>query len=155
MRVLNIVVSVVMACACVAAQPQPAEPSQQPATPVAVKPSPELTRLTEAFSGSWTVASKTEPNGFTPAGTAVGTAEFYSGPGDLALGQQYRTVGPSGEFVATMLMWWDDKEKGFKHLWCDNVSGCRTSVGIMRWEGNVLKGTETTEIVGKSLEVRT
>ena len=138
---------------CALAQQQPAAAPQQPATPV--KPSPELVRLTEALAGSWIVNSKTEPNGFMPAGTATGTAEFYTGPGELALGQQYRTMGPSGEMVATIMVWWDEKAKGFKELACDNLSGCRASTGLMRWEGSVLTGSETTEIAGKPVEIRT
>jgi Protein of unknown function (DUF1579) len=133
---------------------QPEEKPSQPATPPMAKPSEEQERLVKTFVGSWIVNAKIEPNEFMAGGIATGSAEFYPGPGKFYLGQQYHTTGALGDFVGNMIMWWDEKEKGFRVLWCDVLSGCALSSGLTRWQGDGLKGSQTIERMGKQWELR-
>jgi hypothetical protein len=136
------------------AQQQLGAESRQPTTQPKAQLSTEQERLIKAIVGSWIVGAKIEPNELTPGGSAAGTAEIYVGPEGASVGQQYHTTGALGDFAGTMLMWWDEREKGFKDLWCDNMHGCRVSNGLTRWEGDVLKGSQTVEILGRKWDLR-
>lgn len=128
-------------------------PAGSQAMPPMPKPSAEMDRLVKALEGTWKATAKMEPNDFMPGGTATGMADFRRGPGGFSIGQHYHSTGALGDFSGMLLMWWDAKENGFKHVWCDSMSGCMASNGLMHWDGNDLKGTDAMEFMGKKYTV--
>ena len=152
---MKILLSIILglSISVVAQQPEPDKSQRSPAAPI-IKATADLERVKKALVGSWSVSSSIESNDLRAAGAALGTAEIYTGSEGLSVGQQYRTIGPSGEFVGTLLMWWDEKEKGFRQVWCDNLSGCRVSSGVAHWDGDVLTGSQIIERLGRTWEIR-
>jgi hypothetical protein len=137
------------------AQEKPAETmkSQEPPAEAMMKPSkpgPEMEKLKKTFLGTWRTTEKHEPSMWMPkGGTGKGTATYKLGPGGLSLIEDYRSSSSmGGKFMGHGVIWWDDKEKGYKSIWCDNMSpgGCEVSRGVGRWEGNAIMFDNETEM---------
>jgi hypothetical protein len=94
------------------------------------KPAPEMEKM-KMFLGTWRTTEKHEPSPWMPKGaTGKGTATYKLGPGGMALIEDYRsTSSMGGKFMGHGVIWWDEKETGYKSVWCDNMSpgGCEAA----------------------------
>jgi len=120
----------------------------------AIKPSPEMEKA-KWMVGVWRATEKHQAMEMMPAGGSTGTDVVKLGPGGLSIVSDYRSKGDMGPFVGHGVLWWDDKQKAYKGIWCDSMSpsGCETdSTG--RWEGDKLVFTVHGEMMGKRVETK-
>lgn len=119
-----------------------------PLLPQQPRPTSEIQRLSRLLVGSWTTTEKHEPGDIAPhGGIGRGSERDYLGPGATSLIADYRSVDPSGDFVAHTVMWWDPKEQAYRSISCHNrASAC--GVRLWRWEGgNLVSREEGTRYV--------
>jgi len=113
--------------------------------------SPEMTKLIQMLSGTWTVSEKYEPSLMFPnGGSGKGTAKFWAGPGGMSLLEDYHSVGAIGKFSGFGTTWWDPKAQAYRWVWCDSMTpnGCDSS-GTSRWDGETLVGMMESEMNGQ------
>ena len=118
------------------------------------KPGPEITRLAQAFLGSWKTSERHERSALIPAGGAgKGTQTFRKGPGGLVLIFENQSRNPAFQFSGHGVLAWDDREKVYKSYWFDatNPSG---EIQVGRWEGNELIFQGRSEVGGKRVNFR-
>ncbi len=130
---------------------KPAAPKTEKkiATP---KASPEMVKASKALVGRWNVSEKFEASELGAGGTGEGQARIYRGPGGLALIQEYRSIGPLGNFRGHGVMWWNPLAQAFNGVWCDNTTpgGCEMQ-GEAKWEGEQLVWNGVSEASGKKI----
>ena len=115
--------------------------------------SPEMTKLIQMMSGSWTVAEKYEQSPMFPTGgSGKGTAKFWAGPGAMSLLESYHSSGMVGNFSGFGTTWWDAKAQSYRGVWCDTMTpgGCDSS-GTSRWDGETLAGMMESDINGQKM----
>jgi len=121
------------------------------------KPDPQMTKLINMFSSTWTTAEKSDPNPMMPkGGTGKGTAVMTPGPGGMSLMEKYHSSGMMGSsFNGFGTFWWDPKAQLYRGLWCDTMTpgGCDAS-GTTKWEGDNLVGTMEGEMNGQKMVTR-
>lgn len=118
--------------------------------------SPEMAKLIQMMSGTWTVAEKYEPSPMFPTGgSGQGTAKFWAGPGGMSLLEDYHSIGAIGKFSGFGTTWWDPKAQAYRGVWCDSMTpnGCDSS-GISRWDGETLSGMLESEMNGQKMVTR-
>jgi len=150
-------------CVSVLAQEKPTETMKahdkpMPAAMQMAKPAPEMQKLTKMFLGTWSTTEKHEPSPWMPkGGTGKGTATYKLGPGGLSLVEDYKSTNTmGGKFSGHGITWWDDKEKGYKGIWCDSMSagGCEVSKGLGRWDGNAIMFDNETEMGDQKMTMK-
>src|SRR5438874_4998994 len=102
-------------------------------------PSPEMQKLFEAFSGTWSITQNLEPSEAMPkGGTGHGEEVYRSGPGGASMIEEVHVKGESGEISGLSVTWWDEKAQGYKALWCasNKPSGCVMMAKVAKWEGS-------------------
>lgn len=117
------------------------------------QPSPEMTKLIQMMSGTWTVSEKYEQSPMFPnGGSGKGTAKFWAGPGGMSLLEDYHSVGAIGKFSGFGTTWWDPKAQSYRSVWCDSMTpnGCDGS-GTSKWDGETLAGMLESEMNGQKM----
>ena len=136
MKKFLMLVVLALMCLSLVAQEKPTETmkgqdtSAQAQAAQKPKPAPEMEKM-KMFLGTWRTTEKHEPSPWMPKGaTGKGTATYKLGPGGMSLIEDYRsTSSMGGKFMGHGVFWWDEKEKGYKSVWCDNMSpgGCEAA----------------------------
>ena len=88
--------------------------------------------------GTWSIHVQYAPTEEFPKGdVGVGEEKWYPGPGGLSLVEEYREKNSKGEIVGLGVVWWDERVKGCRVLWCENTnpSGCEMLKGLAKWKG--------------------
>ena len=140
------------------AEKKPASPpanksAQQSSTP---QPPPEMQKLVNALSGTWSIHEKYEPDEWTPNGGAgQGTEVWHPGPGGFTLIEEYHSKGSAGETFGLSLTWWDARAQRYQSLWCanSNPEGCQTGFAL-NWQGDQIVVTSEFERGGKKFTWR-
>ena len=119
-------------------------------------PSPEIQHLIKAFSGTWSIVLKTDPNYQLPkGGTGHGEVVWRPGPGGLSLIEEYYSTGDEGELSGLGVVWWDKGVQKYQVLWCDSSApGCASLRGGARWENAQLVASDDSEKAGKQAALR-
>ncbi len=119
------------------------------------KASAEMVKASKALLGRWSVSEKFEAGELGAGGTGEGQSRIYRGPGGLALIQEYRSVGPLGNFRGHGVMWWNPVAQVFNGVWCDNATpgGCEMQ-GEAKWDGEQRVWTGVSEATGKKVTFR-
>jgi len=124
--------------------------AQMPPPPQA---SPEMSKLIQMMSGSWTVSEKYEKSPMFPTGgSGKGTAKLWAGPGGMSLLENYHSSGMVGSFSGFGTTWWDAKAQAYRGVWCDSMTpgGCDSS-GKSKWDGETLSGMMESEMNGQKM----
>jgi hypothetical protein len=122
--------------------------------PPSPQPNPEIKRLVEAFSGTWSITLKVEPNERLPkGGGGKGEEVWRPGPGALSLIEDYHSTGDEGEISGLGVAWWDSNAQRYQVLWCDssNPNGCIVMNQGAKWEGGEMVAKHEWEKSGKKL----
>ena len=120
----------------------------------AMKPAPEMQKLSKMLAGTYTTKETHEPSPFMPQGGAgTGEAKFFPGPGGFSLIETYASKsGPMGaKFRGHGVIWYDAKAGGYRSLWCDSMSPACEVGGITKWEGDKLTGTSESELMAEMM----
>jgi hypothetical protein len=129
-------------------------PEHRSSTVTRPRPSPEIERLVKAFSGTWSIAIKIEPNETMPkGGRGQGEETWRPGPGGLSLIEDYRSTGDEGELSGLGVAWWDKDARRYQVMWCDSTNrvGCIVMKHGAKWEGNQVVAMDVSESAGKKL----
>ena len=121
-------------------------------TAIQPQPGPEIERLVKAFSGTWSIAIKIEPNERMPkGGGGQGEETWRPGPGGLSLIEEYHSTGDEGELSGLGVAWWDKDAQKYQVMWCDstNRAGCIVMKHGAKWVGNQVVAVDEPENVGK------
>lgn len=121
------------------------------------KPAPEMDKLAKAIAGSWTTRETIEVSEMAPkGGKGSGTATIKLGPGGLSLIEDYHSRGGMGAFSGHGVFWWDDQAKGYRNVWCDNLTpgGCTVANGLGKWDGDSLVFDDEQEMMGKKYLIK-
>jgi len=124
--------------------PIPSAPSLHPA--------PEMQKLLNAFSGTWSLELRIEPSKQLPKGGGGSGEEVWRpGPGGLSLIEDYHSKGDDGEISGLGVAWWDESAQRFQITWCDNgtPAGCGVLKGGAKWEDNAVVALDEWEMNGK------
>lgn len=109
------------------------------APPTGVSSQPDINKLIQALSGSWSIALRFAPNEQMPKG-ASGTGEetWRAGPGGLSVIEEYHSTGEEGEVSGLGIFWPDKQMPRMQTVWCDSIdpTGCSAMSGGARWDGN-------------------
>jgi hypothetical protein len=116
------------------------------------KPSPQITKLLQAFSGAWSIKEKLAPDGAFPNGTAgVGKIVWSAGPGGFSVVENYRSKEGDRTITGLGVFWWDEAAQGYRTIWCDstNPGGCINFKNVAKWDGSQLVLVEGYEVKGQ------
>lgn len=139
---------------------QPASKSEHESSPsenkriTTPRPSPEIERLIEAFSGTWSIVINVEPNERVPkGGGGRGEEVWRPGPGRFSLIEEYRSSGDEGELSGLGVAWWDKNSRRYEVMWCasGNAQGCIAMKDGAKWEGKQVVATDESESAGKKI----
>jgi len=120
--------------------------------PPSPPPSPEIKRLVEAFSGTWSITLKIEPSESLPkGGGGKGEEVWRPGPGGLSLIEDYHSSGDEGDISGLGVAWWDNNAQRYQVTWCDsgNPDGCGIIKHGAKWEGRTVVATDEWQKNGK------
>jgi hypothetical protein len=121
--------SIAAALCASAAFAQPPSPPQ----------SAEMKKLLDSLSGTWRITSESLAGEGAPGGgRSQGKEVFRAGPGGRSLIEEYHSKDASGEVSGLGTVWWDEKARGYRALWCSNriPSGCVVMARLANWEGD-------------------
>ncbi|SPE31941.1 exported hypothetical protein [Acidobacteriia bacterium SbA2] len=122
--------------------------------PGASLPSPDMKRLVNALSGTWSIALRAEPNDRMPnGGRGYGEEVWRPGPGGLSLIEDYHSTGDEGEIAGLGVAWWDEGTGRFQVTWCDSArpTGCATMKHGAKWEGDQVVALDEWDEAGKKV----
>lgn len=128
--------------------------AEKPASEAAPKPAPEMQRLLQALSGTWSISYRYEPVSDAPSrGTGQGEEIYRAGPGGLSIQEEFRAVEPGGEVTGHGVAWWDQSARGFRAIWCDNSNpnGCGVMAKLAEWQGLNFVLQDQWEVDGKRM----
>jgi hypothetical protein len=121
------------------------------------EPGPEMRRLLEAFSGTWSITygydqSDTMPNN----GTGQGREVYRPGPGGFSLIEEFHSKEAKGDDSGLGVAWWDEKARGFRAVWCEsrNPKGCVVMARLANWEGDQFVLGDEWEMGGKKFSFK-
>jgi hypothetical protein len=121
------------------------------------KPSAEMRRLLDAFSGTWstTIEFNTSDN-HSPARKAHGTEVWRPGPGGLSIIEDYQSTGANGEVFGLAVAWWEAAEKRYQFLRCESTGadGCIVLKREPNWENGRLALMEERQENGQKLAIK-
>lgn len=115
-------------------------------------PNPEIERLIQAFSGTWSIVLKVEPNEHSPkGGGGRGEEVWRPGPGRLSLIEEYHSTGADGELSGLGVAWWDKKAQRYQVMWCasSNAKGCIQMTHGATWESTQMVALHESLDAGK------
>jgi hypothetical protein len=121
------------------------------------QPSPEIKRLVEALSGTWSITLKIEPNESLPkGGGGKGEEVWRPGPGGLSLIEDYHSTGDEGEISGLGVAWWDNNAQRYQVTWCDNgnLDGCVVIKHGAKWEGSQVVAMDEWQKNGKKVTLK-
>lgn len=74
------------------------------------------------------------PNG----GDGRGEEVHRLGPGERSIIEEFYLDESSGKISGLGAIWWDDKAKGYRAVWCDSEDpgGCIVMAHLAKWEGD-------------------
>jgi hypothetical protein len=120
-------------------------------------PSPEIKRLVDALSGTWSITLKIEPNESLPkGGGGKGEEVWRPGPGGLSLIEDYHSTGDEGESSGLGVAWWDNNAQRYQVTWCDggNPDGCVVIKHGAKWEGSKVVAMDEWQKNGKKVTLK-
>lgn len=120
-------------------------------------PSPEIRRLVNALSGTWSITLKIEPNASLPKGGAgKGEEVWRPGPGGLSLIEDYLSTGDEGKISGLGVAWWDNNAQRYQVTWCDggNPDGCALIKHGAKWEGSKVVAIDEWQKNGKKFTLK-
>lgn len=126
-------------------------------TPSSPQPSPEIKKLVEALSGTWSITLKIEPNeGLPKGGGGKGEEVWRAGPGGFSLIEDYHSTGDEGEISGLGVAWWDTNEQRYQVTWRDNGNpdGCVVIKHGAKWEGSQLVAVDEWQKNGKTVTLK-
>jgi hypothetical protein len=121
------------------------------------QPSPEMRKLLNAFSGTWSITYKYEPSEGIPNGGAGQGKEVYrAGPGGFSLIEEFHSKEATDEASGLGLAWWDEKAQGYRAVWCvnSNPGGCIVMARLANWEGGQFVLGDESERMGKKMSFK-
>ena len=127
------------------------------APPTTSASQPDIDKLIQSLSGSWSITLSFAPNEKMPkGGSGRGEETFHAGPGGLSVIEEYHSTGDEGEVSGLGVCWPDKQPSNMQALWCDstNPNGCAVMNGGARWEGNQLVLENNSEVNGKKIAFR-
>jgi hypothetical protein len=113
----------------------------------ALQPSPEMKKLSDAFTGDWIVRESFEVDATRHGMGRQGTASFRLGPG-FSLIENYQSNGSAGELHFLAMLWWDQSARVYRLLTCANNDGCELR-GTAQWQGNTLLNSWQEDVDGR------
>jgi hypothetical protein len=143
---------ILLALSCIASAQ-----SSSAIVPSSLQPSPQIRRLVEALSGTWSITLKIEPNGGLPkGGGGKGEEVWRPGPGGLSLIEDYHSTGDEGEISGLGVAWWDNNAQRYQVTWCDsgNPDGCVVIKQGAKWEGSQVVATDEWQKNGKRVTLK-
>jgi len=117
------------------------------------QPSLEIERLLKAFTGTWSIAIKIEPNEKLPkGGGGRGEETWRPGPGRLSLIEEYHSTGDEGALSGLGVAWWNKNLQRYQVTWCDSTNpiGCILMKHGAKWEGSQVIAMDESENAGKN-----
>jgi|HubBroStandDraft_2_1064218.scaffolds.fasta_scaffold14425_4 hypothetical protein len=112
-----------------------------------LQPSPEMQKLSDAFTGNWKVSEKFDVSSTLQGKNRQGTASFRLGPG-VSLIEDYKSNGSAGDLNSVALFWWDESARAYRLFTCANNYGCQLR-GNLTWEGDKLVNSWQEEVNGQ------
>jgi hypothetical protein len=116
--------------------------SQHSSAPILKLPGPAEQDL---MLGTWSIKSKYPPTDKMPSGdTGKGTEIWRPGPGNNSVIEELEEKSGSGTLRGFAIAWWDEKAKGQRFVWCDNLEphGCYVSKNVATRQGGRLVYSE-------------
>jgi hypothetical protein len=104
------------------------------------KPSPEIQKLIQDFTGHFKVSGKILDENWAPGGDeGTGTEIVKKGPGGFtAVSDAQMTFKKMGPMAGHGVLWWDDGKKAYAGIWCDSWGPTCQPSGDGKWEGDKL-----------------
>jgi len=114
--------------------------ASEPAANPMPKPSPEIQKLIQSFSGRFKVSGKILDETWAPGGdTGSGTEIVKKGPGGFtAISEAQMTFKKMGPMTGHGVLWWDDGKKAYQGMWCDSWGPTCQPSGDGKWDGDKL-----------------
>lgn len=119
-------------------------------------PFPEMSRLIQAFEGSYTTVEHHQPHkGFPNGGIRTGTAVIRPAAGGNAMVSEVHSHSPQGDLDYMGVFWWDQNAGVYRLLMCAKQfpEGCLTGA-TARWEGSKFVRTQEVNQEGKKIVLR-
>jgi hypothetical protein len=124
------------------------------------QPSSEISSLTKALSGEWSLSLKFEPNSSVPNGlTNTGEETWRPGPGGFTLLEEEHLPMPETDAFLLGIIWWNTATKSLHGMECQNllpytcdIKGAQNDI-TMSWDGKqfVIDEVETSKSGKKSM----
>ncbi|MGA3210759.1 MAG: hypothetical protein ABSD20_05580 [Terriglobales bacterium] len=124
------------------------------AHPPEPKPSQQITKLLQAFAGTWSIKEKLAPDAASPNGAkGAGKIVWAAGPGGYSVVENYRSKEDGRTITGLGVFWWDEAAQGYRTMWCDstNPGGCINFKNVAKWDGSHLVLIEPYEVNGKKV----
>lgn len=78
-------------------------------------PAPEMQRLVNSLSGTWSISEQYEPSERMPnGGVGEGEEVWRSGPGGLSLIEEYHSKNAFGKISGRTVTSWNGKAQGYR-----------------------------------------
>lgn len=122
----------------------------------AVRPTPEIKRLFEAFAGDWDTTEKRERTQFFPnGGERKGRTHIRLAAAGAMLVMEGHSDGSAGPLSYLIVVWWDHAAGLYRYFTCfqDQSSGCEVR-GTAHWEGKDFVNDYEEVVDGKKMKFR-
>ena len=140
-RILPFLMMFAFAAATFAQQAEPTSSAKPSAKLFASsQQSADMKKMVDSFAGLWKTTIHAYKGEWFPAeGTTRGRADIKAGPAGNSITEQFRSLGPLGNFAGHGVYWYDKNAGGYLGVWCDSMdpNGCGR-VGKGNWEGDDL-----------------
>ena len=119
------------------------------------QPAPEMQKLANLISGSWTTNEQFPPTTQFPNATnGRGTNVIRSGPGGFSLISDYHSVNSAGDFIGHGVITWDPKSQSYTLFWTDSAYPQPALYNGKLTGDELILTRETTTPEGQPLQVK-